>query len=75
MDCLEGWETGVVMSIFIDNTFGMKKKSNIGLLNIYSKKNVLITRELLLKRKSQIEAQKKILDLIGKIEFWDNYEF
>lgn len=62
------------MCIFIDSVFGMKKKSNISLLKIYSKKNVLKSNELLLKKKSQIEAQKKMLDLIGKIKFWDDYE-
>lgn len=52
----------------------MKKKSNRNLLIKYIKKRTFRKEELLAKKSSQIEAQKKILDLIGKITFWEDYE-
>lgn len=40
----------------------------------YIKKTILKKKELLAKKTSHIEAQKKILDLFGKVTFWDDYE-
>ncbi len=53
----------------------MKKKSNISQLKKFSNISSLKTKELLIKQASQIEAQKKIMNLWGKVIFWDDYQY